>query len=274
MGSSGPWLVASRDYRVTERKNGGARAKGVGMAVVAEKSTIAAQRPRLKVAPRAHRIPLVQEVPDIGVQTWIRELLERRHLLALSSALFVVALYADYCCGVYVTSRSAVQVSDLILDRLPPVDLSFLFTYGYMALIVGMFLYPICRRVRLLHVVALQFSLLLILRSVFMIFTHLSTPAGAIAVHFPGFFSRLYFDNDMFFSGHTAMPFLGFYVFRHSRLRYVYLVGSLVMGIVVLAMHLHYSIDVFAAFFMTYGSYQIGNAALRKLDPAYSEEEA
>ena len=84
---------------------------------------------------------------------------------------------------------------------------------------------------------------------------------------FPWFFENLYFENDMFFSGHTAMPFLGFYLFRHSPLRYVFLVGAIVMGIVVLAMHLHYSIDVFAAFFMTYCSYRMGLRLLRKLDP-------
>jgi len=75
----------------------------------------------------------------------------------------------------------------------------------------------------------------------------------------------------MFFSGHTAMPFLGFYLFRHSWLRYVYLVGAVVMGIVVLAMHLHYSVDVFAAFFMTYCSYQMGTVLLRTLDPTFRE---
>jgi hypothetical protein len=201
--------------------------------------------------------------------TWTRELLEHRHLLLLASAFLAVALYADYRCGAYVTFRESVQVPDLILDRLPAVDMSLLFTYGYMALIVGMFSYPLFRRIRMLHVVAIQFSLLLILRSVFMLFTHMATPAGAVPVHFPWFFSKLYFENDMFFSGHTAMPFLGFYLFRHSPLRYVYLVGGLVMGAVVLFMHVHYSVDVFAAYFMTYASYRMGNALLRKLDPTY-----
>jgi hypothetical protein len=122
-----------------------------------------------------------------------------------------------------------------------------------------------------LHIVVIQFSLLLVLRSVFMIFMHVSTPAGSVHVHFPGFFGRFYFENDMFFSGHTAMPFLGFYLFRPHRLRYVYLIGSIVMGLSALAMHVHYSIDVFAAFFMTYCSYQMGTALLHKLDPAYRE---
>ena len=114
------------------------------MAVVAEKSTVVAQRPRLKVAPRARGISLAPESFDVGVRTWTRELLQCRDLLALSGVLFAVALCADYQCGVYVTFRPAVKVPDLILDRLPTIDLSFLFTYGYMALIVGMFALPAC----------------------------------------------------------------------------------------------------------------------------------
>jgi hypothetical protein len=255
------------------------------MAVVVDKPIVAAQRPRpthspdaqrpcgpgagLAIAPRVRGIPWAPESLDVGVRTWTRELLQCRHLLALSAAFLVVALFADYQCGVYVTARPGVKVPDLILDLLPTIDLSFLFTYGYMALIVGMFLYPLWCRPRMLHVVAIQFSLLLILRSVFMIFMHVSTPADSVAVQFPGFFSRFYFENDMFFSGHTAMPFLGFYLFRPHRLRYVYLGGSIVMGIVALLMHVHYSIDVFGAFFMTYCSYQMGSALLGKLDPLY-----
>jgi membrane-associated phospholipid phosphatase len=241
------------------------------MTVVAEKSTIARQRPRFKVAQPAHTLPLARQDADIGVRTWASELLQRRRLLSLSSAFVAVALLADYLCGAYVTLRPAVKVPDLILDRLPTIDLSFLFTYGYIALILGMFLYPFFRRVGMLHVVVIQFSLLLTLRSLFMIFMHVSTPAGSVHVHFPGFFGRFYFENDMFFSGHTAMPFLGFYLFRPHRLRYVYLVGSIVMGMSALAMHVHYSIDVLGAFFMTYCSYQMGNALLHRLDPTYAE---
>ena len=246
--------------------------EGVGMAVAVEKSAVATrQRPRLKVAQQTSEIALAREEVSLGARTWPWELLERRYLMVLSSVLLALALYADYRCGSYVTFRPAVKVPDLILDRIPPIDLSLLFTYGYMALIVGMFVYPLFRRPGMLYIVAIQFSLLLILRSVFMIFTHVGTPAGAVDAHFPGLFSKLYFENDMFFSGHTAMPFLGFYLFRQSRLRYVYLVGSIVMGIVVLAMHVHYSIDVFGAFFMTYCSYQMGTALLRKIAPVHCE---
>lgn len=229
----------------------------------------AVQRLHARPVPRTGFTWQTLEEAAPGWQRWTRELLQYRRLVLLASVLALVALLADYSCGTYVTATPGAKVPDLILDRLPSLDLSFLFIYGYMALLVAMFCYPLFWRVRMLHVVIFQFSLLLTLRSLFMLFTHLETPAGSVPVHFPGVFSNLYFENDMFFSGHTAMPFLGFYLFRPSRFRYVFLVGAVVMGAVVLLMHVHYSIDVLAAFFMTYCSYQMGNAVLSRLDPTF-----
>ena len=239
------------------------------MTVVAGRSTI--PMPKLPLRPAEPTRPAGRPGDRLreGLREWTVELSARRHLVVLSLVFIVIGLGFDYACGMYVHSMRGVKVPDLILDLFNPIDLSFLFIYGYVSLILAMFLYPLVFRLRMLHVVAFQFSLLLIVRSVFMIFTHLETPAGAISVNYPWFFRGLYFENDMFFSGHTAMTFLGFYLFRRSWLRYVFLVGSIVMGMVVLAMHVHYSIDVLAAFFMTYGSYRIGHTILLRLDPTY-----
>jgi hypothetical protein len=240
------------------------------MTVAGRTTAVPLRGPRLRPVPQENAGP--QTLRDrvwVGVQDWIGDVWACKRQLVMAGALTAIALAADYYCGSYVTVTPGAKVPDLILDQVPAVDLSFLFVYGYMVLLMILFLYPTFFRVRMLHVVAIQFSVLLTLRSVFMIFTHLETPAGSVAVSFPWFFENLYFENDMFFSGHTAMPFLGFYVFRHSPLRYVFLIGAIVMGIVVLAMHLHYSIDVFAAFFMTYCSYRMGQRLLRKLDPTH-----
>jgi hypothetical protein len=208
-----------------------------------------------------------------GFRDWIREFLEFRYLIGLSLVLVMVATYLDYYSGIYVSSTGGVDVPDLILDHVkPPLDLGIVFVYGYIAIIVGLFSYPFVFHIRTLHRVISQFSLLITLRSVFMIFTHLETPPDAISVHFPWIFGNLSFENDMFFSGHTAIPFLGFLLFRHSPVRYLFLIGSLIMGTTVLAMHLHYSIDVFSAFFITYCSYRMGNAAIRRLTPAVIDE--
>ncbi len=202
-----------------------------------------------------------------GFEDWVREFFEYRYLIGLSMVLVVVAAFLDYYSGVYVTAKGGTEVPDLILDHIEPIDLSPFFVYGYLALVGAMFAYPLFFHIRMFHAVLSQFSLLVVLRSIFMIFTHLETPRDAIPVHFPWIFGGLSFQNDMFFSGHTAIPFLGFFLFGDSPFRYVFLVGSIVMGVVVLVMHRHYSIDVFSAYFLTYCSYRMGMRAFGRLAP-------
>ena len=78
-------------------------------------------------------------------------------------------------------------------------------------------------------------------------------------------------QNDMFFSGHTAIPFLGLLLFKRP-VRYFFLCGSIRMGVVVLLIHVHCSIDVVAAFFMTYTSYRMGNALISKAERYLTNE--
>ena len=206
-----------------------------------------------------------------GWRAWVREFLEYRYLNASSLVLIVIATYLDYHAGVYVSATEGPDIPDLILDHFGPIDLSPLFVYGYIALVCTLFISPLVFHIRTFHFVASQFSLLVMLRSVFMLFTHLQTPSDAIRADFPWICQHLSFQNDMFFSGHTAIPLLGFFLFKHSPLRYVFLAGSLIMAFTVLAMHLHYSIDVFGAFFITYCSYRMGCALTKKIDATFHE---
>ena len=157
------------------------------------------------------------------------------------------------------------DVPDLILDHVGPYDLRPVYIYGYIALIVALFLYPLVLHIRMLHIVISQFSLLVMLRALFMIFTHLQSPLDAIQVDFPWIFKGLSFQNDLFFSGHAAIPFLGYLLFRKSKIKYFFLAGSIVMAVTVLLMHIHYSIDVFSAYFIAACSYRIVNRILTKV---------
>jgi len=200
-----------------------------------------------------------------GYKDWRKELRAYKYFIFLSLMVFVIATFIDYLSGVYVTSAETAHVPDLILDHIGPIDVGFLFIWGYIAFFSLLFLYPIFLHVRTLHIVISQFSLLIMLRAVFVLLTHLQTPPDAIIVDFPWKFQVLSFQNDMFFSGHTAIPFLGFLLFKKT-IRYFFLFGSILMGTVVLLIHVHYSIDVFGAFFITYGSYKIGNLFIRKAE--------
>ncbi len=201
-----------------------------------------------------------------GFNDWRNELFEYIYLILLSLIIVAIATYLDYLAGGYVTSLpKTAHVPDLILDHVRPVDVSFFYVYGYMFLCSALLLYPFLFHIRTLHIVVSQFSFLVMLRSIFITLTHLQTPPDAISVHFPWIFQGLSFENDMFFSGHTAIPFLGFLLFR-GWIRYLFLCGSIFMGTVVLLTHTHYSIDVFSAFFITYCCYKIGKVVIRKTE--------
>ena len=197
---------------------------------------------------------------------WMRELKEHWFLIFISLIIFLIAAVIDYYAGFYVTYGANVSnVSDLILDYFGPFNLSFIFVYGWLFCFAFLFFYTLFFRAKKLHTVIFHVSLLTILRSIFIILTHLQTPIDAIPAKFPLILNLLRFTNDQFFSGHVSLIFLGFFLFQdNKKLRYFFLISSIIMAITVLAMHQHYSIDVFAAFFITYGCYHIGEWLIRK----------
>src|SRR3989344_8842551 len=70
--------------------------------------------------------------------------------------------------------------------------------------------------------------------------------------------NEMFFGGDLFFSAHTGMPFLGALAFwREKGIRNFYLLTAVFFAAVVLLGHLHYTIDVLSAFFITYGIFHI-----------------
>jgi membrane-associated phospholipid phosphatase len=76
--------------------------------------------------------------------------------------------------------------------------------------------------------------------------------------------NKLTFGGDLFFSGHTGLPFLMALIFwNHPRLRYTFIAASLIFGTSAILGHYHYSIDVFAAYFITYSIFHIARTMFR-----------
>jgi len=199
---------------------------------------------------------------------WRSEIFNHKYLIFFSLLLVAIVIVIDIIAGNYVTYTANVKpVPDLILNHFGPYDLRILFVGAFLVIFSSLFIYPLFFRVKKLHIILIQFSFLLLLRSIFIIFTHLQTPVDAISGSFPGFLDLLKFRNDLFFSGHVAFPFLGFWVFNENKkVRYFFLISSILMAVTVLGMHQHYSIDVFAAFFITYGSYKMVEWTLKKFN--------
>lgn len=145
---------------------------------------------------------------------------------------------------------------DLLLAWLPHWDTSILFIYGFTALLVWLIVAGLRWERRRIPRILWAYAILVAVRSFFIILTPMHTPPDhAIVAGDPLFeiFGRfLTFKHDLFFSSHTATPFLAYLLFRDKWVSLSFLAISFLMAATVLIGRFHYSIDVFAAFFITY----------------------
>ena len=96
----------------------------------------------------------------------------------------------------------------------------------------------------------------LLVRAVFVALTHMA-PSPIDPQKPAPFFNSIFYGSDLFFSGHTGLPFLAALAFWHiPQWRIFYLALTAFFGSVVLLGHYHYSIDVLAALFITHGIFQ------------------
>jgi hypothetical protein len=195
------------------------------------------------------------------------EFFKHHHLILLSLMFFVLAMVGNWYSSAYVDRIPTTSVHDIVLDNLPTMDMDFIFMYGLALIVVVIFFYTAIFRIKEAHIVLSQFGILILIRSFFIILTHLGKPADALELkEVTWWYSLLNYNNDLFFSGHTATPFMAFLIFRKEKIGMFFLLMTFVMAFTVLAMHVHYSIDVFSAFFITYGSYTLGRVLLKKIN--------
>ncbi len=89
----------------------------------------------------------------------------------------------------------------------------------------------------------------------------LDPPVGLIPLIDPlsnAFYGKTYITKDLFYSGHTSTIFLMFLCLRRRWDRLFALVGTLIVGRLLLVQHVHYTIDVLGAFVFTYPLYWLG----------------
>ena len=199
------------------------------------------------------------------MEAWKKDIKDNWRLIVIALVFLLAAGIFNFIAGNYVDKAGTVQSTDLILDNIPAVDLSWLYGYGALFVVLALLFYPLIFRPKELHSTIIQFSLLILIRSFFISLTHLKAPADAIYSNFALLDQIILFHNDLFFSAHTAIPFLGFLLFRKERIGPFFAISTVVMATAVLLMHAHYSIDVFAAFFIAYGSYKIGQRIIEKI---------
>lgn len=175
------------------------------------------------------------------------------------AAFFCAVLIVNYYAARYVLTVPGPRIPDLMLDSIPYYDTSYIHFYlahmlEYFTL-VSLFFFP---RKLLFAIKAL--GLLILTRSFFIILTHLGNPS--LDFHPANFFTM---GSDLFFSGHVAIPVLMAQIFWDNKfVRTFSLLLSVVMAGEVLMGRFHYSIDVFAAPFFSYGVFNFCKAVFKK----------
>jgi len=178
---------------------------------------------------------------------------------------FVISLLINYFAGTYATAHISNPVNDLILDNIPTYDVDGIFVYGILLffIFVGILIIHQPRRAPF---ILKSLSLFIIIRSFFIILTHIAPSLHQTPLDVQNRIVNAFtFTGDLFFSGHTGLPFLMALIFWKDKiLRTTFLIISVFFGFIVLAGHMHYSIDVFSAFFITYGIFQISSQLFKK----------
>jgi len=177
---------------------------------------------------------------------------EFRVSVLLSLMLFAVSVVVNFYAGVYATESASNPVTDIVLSNIPVFDVDAFFVYGSLFLIAFVTLLCLAHPKRIPFTLR-TLALLIIIRSVFISLTHIGPFPDQIALELGAVTNKFLFGGDLFFSNHTAIPFMLALVFwREHGLRYVFLLWSAFFATIALLGHLHYSIDVLSAYFITY----------------------
>ncbi len=195
---------------------------------------------------------------------YVAQFTDRHFIVAFITSLVFLsgAMIIQLFAGAYATERASGFVGDIILSNIPVVNVDMFFVYGPILfwLIISVFC---LHRPSKIPFWLKTVSLFILVRSAFITLTHIGPFPDHIAIDFFSISSNINFflfnsGADLFFSGHTGLPFLSALIFWNNRpMRIFCLLSALFFGVIVLLGHLHYSIDVMSAFFITYTIYNI-----------------
>lgn len=199
-------------------------------------------------------------------QKYITHFTNKDYLLSFlySGIMVAVSMVITFYANLYAAEKASNSVTDIVLDNIRVYDVDLLFLYGPI-LLWAFVVYILFNNPNRIPFTLKSVGLFAIVRSVFTILTHLAPFPTHTDVSFSGFMGYFTSGKDLFFSGHTGLPFLLALIFWDSKyLRIVFIAASFIFAAIVLLGHLHYSIDVLSAFFITYTIYRISETVFNK----------
>ncbi len=192
---------------------------------------------------------------------------------AIAAVALMISGVVNYLAGVYSTEQASNAVTDIILSNTRVYNVDAIFVYGSFILIAFITFLLVIHPKRIPFALY-TLSLFIVIRSSFVSMTHLGPFPTHAVLDLGNVASKFIFGGDLFFSGHTGIPFLMALLFWKNRvLRYIFLVWSVVFGTTALLGHLHYTIDVLSAFFITFTIFTMAEHFFKKERALFLSEE-
>ena len=193
------------------------------------------------------------------IDRWRPYLDNREYIVSVGLSFLFLAgsAFINFFASIYATDRISNPVADIVLSNIPVYDVDGIFIYGPLVLI-AVIVWLCLSQPKYLPFICKSLALFIVIRSGFVSLTHIAPFPTRIGISPSNIVSFFTSGNDLFFSGHTGIPFLMALIFwRDPFWRYFFIILSVFFGIIVLMGHLHYSIDVASAFFITYSVFHI-----------------
>lgn len=173
----------------------------------------------------------------------------RTELLITLALLPFVSLAASHLFG-YIQQRPGWQFPDPVLRLLPAINVSIFISAG-LYLLIGTAFYELLHEPRKMLFVLQAYVLLNIFRMITLYLVPLE-PSPAIIPLADPIIDRFIYPNivitkDLFFSGHVATLFLLYLAVDSRTVKNLLWIGTVVIALLVILQHVHYSIDVLAA---------------------------
>lgn len=173
-----------------------------------------------------------------------------RTVFIFSFAIIAIVLFYFLRFLIFTENRKGIVFNDPILNLFPPVDLSviiFSITYPIASFGVVVALQKPELFLKLIQV----YTILILLRMLTLYSVALEPPIAIIPLRDALLESTFYTGRknlkDLFFSGHVSILFVFAFVFTNKKLKILFAFAAIIVGVLVLIQHVHYSIDVIAA---------------------------
>ncbi len=190
---------------------------------------------------------------------------KRRLFAVLSLFTLFLSFGLNHLLSSYADRVQSNQVTDLFLDLLPVTDVNFIFFWIAFFWVIGLFFYHLWHPEQLSFLLW-SYALFISVRAVFITLTHVGPPTNLAII--PKELEVYAFEADMFFSGHVGGPFLFAMLTINPIWKKVAIAYTALTLVVVLLGHMHYSIDVFAALFISHSL----SVSLKKMKPWFENK--